>query len=65
MPENITAIVFKVVVAVLYLHRVKLDIPVLACFRNARFIGSPLSVWTLYRVYCSMALLITFFKVCY
>ena len=44
MPENITAIVFKVVVAILLLHRVRLNIPVFICFRNARLLGNLLSV---------------------
>lgn len=64
MPENITDIVLKVVIAIRVTNtRVKLDIPVPACFCNMRLLGSPLSVWTLYRACYSMALLDCFFKV--
>ena len=63
MPENITDIVLKVILAILSLHRVRLNTPVLICFRKIRLFGSPLSVWTLYRACCSMALLDCFFKV--
>ena len=42
MPENITAIVLKVVIAIRVTNtRVKLDIPVPACFCNMRLLGSP------------------------